>query len=955
MKKKPSSKKTAPKTAPTASSKRDTPAAAYDGAPSQLAAGSPVFVRWDVGQYKLGILTGYDKTGAPVVRIGRTTPKGAYTADFAKPAPFKFGEVSRVYMERDWESMTRPNEMDATRAIDLMRTCARRAKKAEDTVKRLDDPKVIEESRWIIEAICLASAGGEGIHGHSDFDARMSRGPATDELQQPRSQNRIDNDVKRVEVIDMDIAEDVVSTILENRPVHIETLRSLARWVGTCHQLIGDWKARSESFEAQLESATADETGEQIQLGRGGIIDIKDKRAWIPVRIDLISNDGEIHYVDHEGVGGSRNRSAQGKEWRLSDTTVATFQRMETEWQAKNGSTYPAPSVNPGDRIAFPIGHGRFDYAKVTAVGYDANGIAESFAFRRDDGKTGNRKLEPSTYAARKKGEPDWCFAGDDAPPAPADTTPIVSTDGPARGSKIQIRSGDGWSLPISVLKVENGKVLFGRLGRTPKDDRIDGAYRTSERLNLWRPYDQTLEESSVPRGTQREETAAEVAATLAATPAANDGPTHGSMTGVPIEVKVGKAWVRGMAAGNNDVTMMINWIQKGRDGDLKRAEMFNLVDEGKTWRRLLVMPNPSCAIDVKTGRTWERVNCYGVIGSRILFRSEDGVTEGETSDKEHGKRWRHVVDRCAETTAVPHADIVGGSPCGGQLCGKIEGRWMCVYHHNDVIRGNAPSAPVKGTMVVTSEKVGPPIEESFLDEPRREHENPLMRPKDAAKKLEQGRRAVESSGSKVVEKTVLADSPVDRAVAAATKPLTLRQRQIKEADMRGVSIEVIQREHAETQRLADEAVERERGAEMKRDRDRDSAGIDRDGNPVTMPNVGDVVHMATVDGWTPTKVLASKNGGFSVLGSSFIYRSSGRGHLWRYAEGPDDDELSVASDDELRDIGKERLADGTIVERESVEREPAPWEDGFGDTPIRADDADGQPEYQFEERPPWE
>lgn len=844
---------------------KPTPAAAYDGAPERLADGAPVFVRWDVGSYKLGILTNYTAAGKPVVRVLRVDPKGRYTGEVGKePRTFEPGEVSRVYMERDWECMTRPTELTKEQALAIMMRCAKRSNDA-DVVARLGNPEVIARSQWMIDAVILAANGGEGLHGHVDFDARMSRGPANDELQRPRAQYNIDNDTKQIDVGDIDVAEDVVDTILENRPVHIETLRSLARWVGTCHGLIKDWKERAEAFESEVEDlsrpsrARADEVDEPVDpelppRKNDIIILMLPRKQAERAKVTMVA-DGEVHFVCIDGNGGSRALGEEGKTWqRDPDATAETFDRAVADHESRTKKTTRKAAANDG--LAIP------------REGYGSG---------------------PSTPA--------------NATPS----TPAATTTMPARGDKIEIRTGaETWSKPIDVLRIDRDQMLFGRLGSDPKADRIDGAYRVSNEGTHWRriavekpapvatvggnefPISPvTPEDPRITPGVNTPHALLEVGSAMeikvgrrwsrvtitsvgsmlinfnhedgkpGTVPWDDEGKlwrrcaAAGSLTSTEIEVLAEKGkWVKGVITANDADKVMVSF----RLRDLARTEMLNVGDEGKTWRRLGAVtpaardgaPSPGDKVEVKVGRTWEPVTVWAVADDAFSFRGEDG-TPGNMKVTE--KRWRRSS------------------------------------------RSDAPAAAP-----------------NQVD--------------DLARAFEQGRRAVDRQGTdaveQVVDRTVNPRSPVDRAVAngnanvsvsATGGVMSLHKRNQLHARRLGISLdEVIRRRDAGT--LAPSPEDLEADAEGRRANDRARGGLDNGGMRVVSETVGEPIEESFVD------------------------------------EGPDPDELAVASDRELAAMGKRRDADGAVVDavfaRGADLDEPAPWEVV---TPTPVDD----------ERPPWE
>lgn len=297
------------------------------------APGSIVWIRWDVGQYKIGVLTKYTRDDKPVCRVARVDRNGAYTGDeFGTERTFEPGEVSRVFHERDWDAI----------------------------------------------------GNGESV---GDVDARMARGPKVDDKGRVRDDQPKIGGRNVIDVDDVDSAFDVAQLILDDKAISAGTLRNLARWTLHANNLLEEWKAKCQQLEADRDLDDEDKDDKrdarelpvrgntempQMRARKGDIVSIRYGKEWEPAVVAFIDAN-EMIFDTVDGNSGSRDVAAEGKAWVLAPDNIpgvhrgkqvdnlarAAFEdyRIEHESRKRKGTAAKMPSTDetasatPDERI----------------------------------------------------------------------------------------------------------------------------------------------------------------------------------------------------------------------------------------------------------------------------------------------------------------------------------------------------------------------------------------------------------------------------------------------------------------------------------------------------------------------------------------------------------------------------------------------------------------------------
>lgn len=296
--------------------------------------GAPVFVCIEPGHYQLGVLM-YYRDEEPVVRLVRlapTTPLAYprdvfYLPEFCSERTFKLGQVSRAYLERDWESMS---------LHDITRD-------------------------------------GAGVESAREWDERMERGPALDGKQRPRELPPVkplldypcEDDIGLSLICEKITTGEAINVttgcLLRMSWYALDLVKANAKWRklvdesdDRCAELEEKLRVATDELRAVNRDLTDDDRRRVLALQakspspkRGDIIQLKVARGqWEMARVTLVDSN-DLHFVTADDNGGSRPLADEGTAWMLDahnapgnydgrqieNLAVAQFNRASEEWQ----------------------------------------------------------------------------------------------------------------------------------------------------------------------------------------------------------------------------------------------------------------------------------------------------------------------------------------------------------------------------------------------------------------------------------------------------------------------------------------------------------------------------------------------------------------------------------------------------------------------------------------------
>lgn len=545
------------------------------------APGSIVWIRWDVGQYKIGVLTKYTRDDKPVCRVARVDRNGAYTGDeFGTERTFEPGEVSRVFHERDWDAI----------------------------------------------------GNGESV---GDVDARMARGPKVDDKGRVRDDQPKIGGRNVIDVDDVDSAFDVAQLILDDKAISAGTLRNLARWTLHANNLLEEWKAKCQQLEADRDLDDDDKRDArelpargntempQMRARKGDVVSIKYGKEWEPAVVAFI-DASEMIFDTIDGNSGSRDVADEGKAWMLAPDNIpgvhrgkqvdnlarAAFEdyRIEHESRKRKGTaakmpstSEPTPASTPVDQIA---PHIRGNAYCMQTCGAECR-LYQGSEFRdppvSDDMPVINVKV------GRK-------WEGVHVDRVTSEIVGFVGGDG-TKGTRPWSTFGRDWNIPSLgtwdpkapiKLRIERVEAVHNAHGHNPLlvelhrqlmleaidvDATAQGAERERKKVQrqskrALRAATGTSEPSPVDRavasGAPKMVVTKEVVGPPIEQPFIEDGPESGSMSGAKVLVKIEGNWIGAVVAGNDQEKMMCLY----RLRDLNQTVMVKIADEGKRWRR---------------------------------------------------------------------------------------------------------------------------------------------------------------------------------------------------------------------------------------------------------------------------------------------------------------------------------------------------------------------------------
>ncbi len=746
---------------------------------------APVFVRWGIGVYKLGILHSDPKlTSKVIVSILKVNDRGGYVAEFG-PQTFEVdaSQVSRVYMERDWDGYGGPPEMTKDDALALMQRCAQEAKEL-DVVERMKNPETIKRSQWMIDAVIAAATRDGSADGH---DARTLRGPKTNARGELRKDVAPIDGKVQVQVFEVDQAVDVANGVIDGGgPISARTFFSMMRWVLHAAELLDEWKDKCQRLEDSFDQRLADYApiNAAIAANDGNPPKLVPTMPLVDLVIEVVGDDPTNPGLWHRAIVTHCNEAKAMFKFKVSDKKTSTigpsgvervadegvrWRRVEsassriatagrtvgidkfpitpvtegddrlpepeqppTIKEAKGGITYPAPSVNVGDGIAFALGHGKFSYARVIAIS-SCNGTT-SFMFERPDGSRDRRPLVLDTYEERLAGRPDWCFANNDEEveaafaaakpkPTPLPVSKPLHPGVPQRDDIVSVRTGGRWEI-IHVKGYDHD----ARTVLCVADDSTEVALKMTDKDRTWRELS-NAERARYRGAIKTPEAIAEHAETQRASveKQANDAARQAVAPGTPVpepekparkkrtspvdQAVADAAADHAKVMPKKDMVVCIMALERWTPTKVAKVNAVDaftvlgglglwLADHGKTWIYPHEIPRNAHVADVEVGR--------------FPITTIDPTDDRMPSPKPLSLHQRNLA--AAKRLGISLDEVMRRRTSGELELGP-EDREADAESRRERDRVAGGLSPSGHGMVVTSEKLGPPIDEPFFDD----------------------------------------------------------------------------------------------------------------------------------------------------------------------------------------------------------------------------------------------
>lgn len=425
----------------------------------QLMPNAPAFVRWGLGVYKLGLLIGFAGDKASV-RVLKVNERGGYVAEFGEPLFVARAEVSRVYMERDWEGYGGPGE-DAS--VD-------------------------------------------------EHDARQARGPLSNAHGNVRTDvARVGGKETRRDIDSIDDAVHVAQIVLNGGAISAWTLFALARWVGRAAELLEEWKTKvqelEDSFDRRIAEYAPIDHKMREDLARGGDVapSSTPQMPDVGLVIDVIGDDparpGLWHRAHVTKVDVAKGKFAFKVFDRKTSTIGASgTERVDgedTRWRRPASQTVGdvhspamppaprdvAPSSSPKPKLVVPPGTPATDelisvrtggqWEVVTVTGFD--GDARGVTFVAADDVEGVAKMSDKDRTWRELSNAERARHQKPARTVPVQTHPEMSTEQLARNAEAQRVEVDKQGND-AALEAAGGQARKTTPKQTPVERAVDHA-----------------------------------------------------------------------------------------------------------------------------------------------------------------------------------------------------------------------------------------------------------------------------------------------------------------------------------------------------------------------------------------------------------------------------------------------------------------------------------------------